>query len=190
MKTRTMKTMLRATMLAMTLTFGASAPVYASDDAAVVAKEDVDAMASFLVSDDFILSRLELREICQDPVAALEKIALSKRSKKLARERAIQSLALYGREDARVGEALEELLSSLEPTSKLFATPLVAYGESEGEDAVATIAPLARHESARVRMAAVIALGRYGGQTGYDMLGELAESETDEKVRARIESYR
>ena len=48
---------------------------------------------------------------------------------------------------------------------------------------------MATHKRADVRMAVVVALGRFGGQAGLEKLIEMSANEEHEAVKSRIESY-
>lgn len=151
--------------------------------------DSLDRMEAYLASESFVLSRLDLRRHSDDAVADMATIAMSSRYKATLRARAIQGLALYAREDARVHKVLGELMRRVTPGQKLFPVVLIAFGEALGEDAALEIAQYATHKDKGVRMAAIVSLGRFGGQTGYDVLSQLVEQETDEAILARIHEY-
>ena len=147
----------------------------------------MEIMVYYMKSDAFIPSRLELRQISSDVVADLVDIATSNRSEKV-RGRAIQSLALY-RSDQRAVKTLSELMSDFEPGDELFPAVLVSYAQTLGEKSVDEIDEFARHHREDVRMAAVVALGRYGGNAGMRVLAEVAESEEHPVIQKRINRY-
>ncbi|MFP4598776.1 MAG: HEAT repeat domain-containing protein [Persicimonas sp.] len=149
--------------------------------------DSLELMVTYLSEDGFVRSRLEFRQVSADPVEDLAEIAGGRYSDKL-RNRAIQSLALY-RSDARAEETISELIEQIRPGHKLFPAVLVSYGHIKGEEAVADIEAFASHDRPDVRMAAVVALGRFGGTAGYHLLQELADQEEHEVVRERIETY-
>lgn len=154
-------------------------------------QEQVDSLelvGAYLASEGFILSRLELRKLSPDVVADLAAVLDTKRFGKQARSRALQALALY-RDDDRARDAVRDALDRFKPGHALCPTAIIAFGEVFGEDAVERISALGEHRRADVRMAAVVALGRFGGQEGYERLVELSEVEPHEGVRARIEAY-
>ena len=155
------------------------------------AAEQVDGyemVLSYLETEQFFPSRLEFRKLSADAVQDLADIALSKRIKTPIRARAIQSLALYV-DDNRAVEAIDTLMEKTRPGRKLFPAVLVAYAHVHGEDVAEEIAELAQHRRADVRIAAVIALGRFGGQEGYETILRLQEVEKTEKVLAVIRNY-
>jgi hypothetical protein len=151
--------------------------------------DSVDRMEAFLASDSFVLSRLDLRKHSDDVVADLATLATSARQKAKLRARAIQSLALYAREDVRAQQALSTLMRTVKPGQQLFPVVLLSFGEAMGEDAALEVAQYATHKREDVRMAAVVTLGRFGGQTGYDVLTQLMEQETSEAILTRIHEY-
>lgn len=195
MKDLKMMTLRTLTILLATATFtlglaGTASADYLPEDGA--ARERIDSLElveEFLASDQFILSRLELRKMSADVVADLLTVSHGKRYNTKMRSRAIQSLSLYARDDDRASLGLKALLKKIKPGHKLCPTVIVAYAEALGEDAVADIQSFATHKRADVRMAAVIAMGRYGGQAGYDLLKELKGSEKHKGVLKRIGSY-
>ncbi len=151
--------------------------------------DSLEIVGSYLSSPDFILSRLELRKYSADVVADLVDVVDTRRFGKQARSRALQSLALYAYEDARAKDALRAALDTFKPGHPLCPTAVISYAEGFGEEGVFRLAPLGSSSRADVRMAVVVALGRFGGQSGYEKLVEMAETEKHEAVRARLESY-
>jgi HEAT repeat protein len=149
--------------------------------------DSVEMMAEFMKSDAFVPSRLELRKISSDVVADLIELVDSRRSDKV-RGRAIQSLALY-MQDGRAVKALETVVKTLKPGHDLFPAAIVSYGQIQGEKSVELISKYVDHRREEVRMAAIVALGRYGGQSGMDVLNEAAQNEEDPVLKKRIASY-
>lgn len=143
-----------------------------------------DMIVEYLSIEQFVPSRLEFRKLSADPVADLVKI--TKGQYKVAlRVRAMQSLALYG-DDQRAVETVDELMTRVRPGNKLFGPTLVTWAAIHGETVVAAVAPYADHDREDVRMAAVVALGRFCGQAGFEKLLELQQTEEDEVVLNRI----
>lgn len=149
--------------------------------------DSVEMMAEFMKSDAFVPSRLELRKISGDAVADLIELVDSRRSNKV-RGRAIQSLALYMQDDRAV-QALETVIKRLKPGHDLFPAAIVSYAQVQGEASVDLIAEYAEHRREDVRMAAIVALGRYGGQSGMEVLSQVVETEEDPVLQKRIASY-
>jgi hypothetical protein len=142
-------------------------------------------MKHFLESDAFVLSRLELRKHSGSPIEDLGQIANSKKNSKRIRRRAIRSLALY----PNAIEQVEEMLSNTRPHRPLFEEVLLAYAQLSGEEGVETIDVYTAHRIQNVRMAAVMALGRFGGQTGYEKLLGIADAEESPKIQEIIRTY-
>ena len=143
-----------------------------------------DMLVEYLSIEQFVPSRLEFRKLTADPVKDLVKIA--KGQYKIAlRVRAMQSLALYS-DDQRAVETVDRLMTRVQPGSKLFGPTLVTWAAIHGETVVSAIAPYATHKSDDVRMAAVVALGRFCGQAGFEKLLELQQTEENEVVLGRI----
>ena len=151
--------------------------------------ESVEVVGSYLDSDAFILSRLELRTLSSDVVEDLIEVVDTRRFGVKARSRALQSLALYAWEDARAKEAIGEAIETFKPGHSLCPTSIVAYGEAFGEESIDKLATLENTKRVDVRMAVVVAYGRFGGQEGFSKLVEMAEQEQHGQIRARIESY-
>ena len=142
-------------------------------------------MKHYLESDNFVLSRLELRKHSGNPVVDLGEIAESKKNSKRLRRRAIRSLALY----PNAVEQVEDMLLSMRPNRPLFEEVLLAYAQLSGEEGVETVDVYTAHRIQNVRMAAVMALGRFGGQTGYEKLLGLAGSEKSPEIQDIIRTY-
>jgi hypothetical protein len=155
------------------------------------AKEDrvpsIERILAYLQQDSPILSRFDFRNMSADPVADLAQLATGKQSD-VVRARAIQSLALYDRDD-RVAKTLTELMASTRKQSRIFPVVIVAYGQVHGEDVAAELSQLAQNKDTNIRLAAITALGRFGGQDGYESLLKLAAQESNPAVRARIEDF-
>lgn len=150
--------------------------------------ERVDSMAlmvAFMSGDQFAPSRLEFRQLSADPVRELVKIAESSQYPVMLRARAVQSLPLYAG-DERVSQAVDGLMTSTRPGHTLFGPTLVAYAAVYGEAVTEAVAPYAEHPDSSVRLAAVVALGRFCGQAGYETLKNLLEREDNPAVKARI----
>lgn len=150
--------------------------------------DSFDRVVSFLLSDRYVASRLELRKLSTDIVADLIEVATSSNQSNELRARSIECLALYG-PDARVQATLTGLLDSLRTNHRLYPDVIMAFAISTGEEGVSRLEELANYSQSQIRLAAVIALGRFGGQAGYELLHELAISEQDDAVQNRIQSY-
>lgn len=183
-------TLILITIATITLGFCANAAAdYLPEGAqAQEAGDSTERVQNFLESKDFMASRLELRKHSGDVVADLVEISNNRRITRDTRARAIKCLALY-RDDDRASENLGTLFAKISPNDKLFPQVVVSYTEIRGEDVVEEIAPLLQHKNSNVRMAAVIALGRYGGQTGYEQLQEAKANEQNTQVLERISRY-
>lgn len=150
------------------------------------AKEPV-ALVDYVGSEGFVASRLELRHFAQDVVSELVDIVWEKYHWRL-RQRAVRCLALY-RSDVRAYETLRDLLERTPKRAKLFPQVVVSFMEIAGEDGVALVEPLLKSRRSVVRLAAVIGLGRSGGQEGFELLRRAERREKDQKVVARIRAY-
>jgi HEAT repeat protein len=181
----------KAIIIALALTLGtagtASAEYLPSDTTQADQVDSLDLMVRFLSEESYMPSRLELRHVSPDVVADLVEIATGRYNTKV-RNRAIQSLALY-RSDERAQQALEALLEQLSPSDKLFPGVIVAFAQMTGEESVEKLEEFASHSRTDVRMAAVVALGRFGGTAGFEHLNEIASAEENDVIRERIESY-
>jgi HEAT repeat protein len=178
-------------IIALALTLGAASTAsaeYLPDNTKQANQVDsLYLMVGFLSGDAYVPSRLELRHVSPDVVGDLVEIATG-RYKTKVRNRAIQSLALY-RSDERAQHTLEALLEKLSPGDKLFPGVIVAYGQMAGEESVEKIEAYSTHSRTDVRMAAVVALGRFGGSAGYETLNKIVDAEEHPVIRERIESY-
>jgi len=124
--------------------------------------DSLDMIIAYLETPQFVPSRLEFRKLSPDAVTDLASVATNSRYKSAIRGRAVQALALYAGDDRAV-ETINELMSKLRPGTKLFPAVLVAYAQVNGSDSAKEITELAEHRRKDVRVAAVIALGRFGG---------------------------
>jgi len=147
----------------------------------------VDSLGEYIGSDDFIASRLELRMYSGDVVGDLIEIIDDRSWGVSVRAKAIKCLALYT--DAEAVEKMGELFSSMNKRSKLYPQVVVSFMEQRGEDVAGQVTPLLKNKKVNVRAAAVIALGRYGGNTGYEGLLEAKQTEQDTQVLERISHY-
>lgn len=145
-------------------------------------------MFAYLSTETFIPSRIEFRRLSADPVADLIRMAERRSYQDVLRARAIQSLALYN-DEPRAISAIDSLMESTRPGQRLYPAVIVAWGGIHGEAAAERLSELARHSRADVRMAAVVALGRFGGQSGYETLIQLADTEEDATVLGRIQGF-
>ncbi|QDG49714.1 hypothetical protein FIV42_02850 [Persicimonas caeni] len=182
---------LKTVIIALALVFGAASTATAEylPNAKSQAEQvdSLDLMVKYLGEESYIPSRLELRQISPDPVADLVEIA-SGRYKTQLRNRAVQSLALY-RSDERAVQTVEAMLEKFKPGDALLPGVIVAYAQMTGEEGVEKIEKFADHKRQDVRMATVVALGRFGGMSGYELLGQLAETEEHPVIKQRIENY-
>jgi hypothetical protein len=185
-----MKTILAAlTVFAM---FATVNPIYADYLPGQTSKAEevghLQMVIDYLSIEQFTPSRLEFRKLSPDPVADLIQVSDKTAYPVALRARAVQSLALY-KNDERAVEMIDGLMTRVRPGQKLFGPTLVAYAGVHGEAVTEAVAPYAEHPRKDVRMAAVVALGRFCGQSGYDMLKNLVQDENDEVVLARIKQY-
>lgn len=167
-----------------------AAPAFADylpgDEPKAERTDDLDMMVAFLSGDQFTPSRLEFRSLSVDPVRDLVKIVESSKYSIALRARALQSLPLY-LSDERAITTVDTMMTSTNPGSALFGPALVAYAAVHGEAVTEAVAPYAEHPDPTVRLAAVVALGRFCGQAGYDTLKNLVAGEEDENVKARMQ---
>lgn len=181
----------KAIIIALALSFAAlstaSAEYLPQNKSQADQVDSLDLMVKYLGEESYVPSRLELRQISPDVVADLADIATGRYNTKI-RNRAIQSLALY-RNDQRALETVEVLLEKFKPGDDLFPGTIVAFAQMTGEQGVEKYKEYATHSRRDVRMAAVVALGRFGGTAGYEMLKEIAPNEEHPAIKARIESY-
>lgn len=147
--------------------------------------DSLEMMVSFMSGEQFTPSRLEFRQLSDDPVRDLVKIVDSKKYPVALRARAIQSLPLYTN-DERAVTAVDNAMTGTSPGNKLFGPALVAYAAMHGEAVTEAVAPYAEHPDAKVRLAAVVALGRFCGQAGYETLKNLVDGEENPAVKARM----
>ena len=151
-------------------------------------QDEFDMVLQYLSSDQFTPNRLEFEDMTSDAVQKLVKVAKTSRYPVALRARAIQTLALY-RGDSRATDLITKLMKSTRSSSKLFPAVLVAYAEIHGETVAEEVSSYTIHGRNDVRMAAVIALGRYCGQAGLEHLRLIESKEENEIVRSRIRSY-
>lgn len=149
--------------------------------------DSYELVLEFLNSERFSPNRVDLRGLSDDPVADLMNVVGS-RQDATVKARAIQSLALFTG-DERAMDTLSTLKAHTKLTDRLMPTIIIAWAQVHGEDVATELVELAQNERVEIRVAAVVALGRFGGQTGYDSLAKLAAQERDARVRNRIESY-
>lgn len=149
--------------------------------------DSLELMEAFLSTEQFVPSRLEFREMSADPVSELVTLS-SSRYHTVIRARAVQSLSLYVN-DERAVSRIDAMFDSGRPGQRIFPAIVVAYGQVHGEEVVDEMLELAQHRRDDVRVAAVIALGRFCGQKGFDALPGLAETEENDQILARINSY-
>ena len=181
----------KAIIIALGLSFAvagtASADYLPNDTSQADQVDSLDLMVKYLGEESYIPSRLELRQLSPDVVVDLVEIATGRYDTKV-RNRAIQSLALY-RGDQRALETVAALLETFEPGDALFPATIVAFAQMNGEAGVDEIKEYATHSRRDVRMAAVVALGRFGGTAGYELLKKIAPNEEHPAIKSRIESY-
>lgn len=182
---------LKVAIIALTLVFGASSTAsaeYLPENKSQAEQVDsLDLTVKYLGEESYIPSRIELSQISPDPVADLVEIATGRYNAKL-RNRAIQSLALYP-SDERAMESVEAMLAKFKPGDALLPGTIVAYAQLTGEEGVDKIKAYATHKRRDLRMATVVALGRFGGMSGYELLDELVHTEEHPAIKQRIESY-
>lgn len=155
------------------------------------AQEQVDSfdmVMAYLETPQFVPSRLEFRKLSPDAVADLTRVATSSRVKSAIRARAVQSLALYV-DDERAVQTINELMEKSRPGQKIFPAVMVAFAQVNGAESAGKLVELAENRRKEVRVAAVIALGRFGGQPGYEALLRLKETEENANVLERIRFY-
>ncbi len=182
-------TLLTALFVTSTLlvTNNAYADYLPSEESAAAQVDSFERVLDFLKAEQFSPSRLDLRRLSADPVADLVKVANSKLSAAL-RGRAVQSLALYTN-DLRALQTIDTLKENVRDTDKLLPSVIVAWAQIHGEEGAKELVTLAQHPRREIRIAAIVGLGRFGGQLGYDSLTKLASVEKNAEIRARIESY-
>jgi hypothetical protein len=152
----------------------------------VVSEQDM--LTQFLAGEGYVASRLEIRRYSPDPVDDLAEVATTSSNSTLLRSRAVECLALY-RTDERVGETLEQMLETVSTRDELFSPVLLSYAQVRAEAAAEVVGEYLDADDSDVRMTAVVALGRFGGYAGFELLQERAEQEEDEQVRERIGRY-
>ncbi len=172
-----------ATLVTAAPAFGDYLP---GDEPKAERRDDMQMMLSFMSGDQFTPSRLEFRQLSVDPVRDLVKIAQTAKYGVGLRARAIQSLPLYVT-DERAVSTIDGLMTGAKPGHALFGPTLIAYAAMHGEAVTEAVAPYAEHPSTSVRLAAIVALGQFCGQAGYETLKNLVDGEEDVAVKARIQ---
>ena len=152
------------------------------------AVSSAELVRAYLRSESFMASRLELRKHSPDVVADLVDLVDDRQLDLDTRARAIKSLSLY-QGDERARTKMEGLFERTSQRHRLYPQIIVSYMEQRGEDVAEDVAPLLRSRHKPVRLAAVIALGRFGGQHGYEQLLEAERHEQDTQVLERISRY-
>ncbi|MGM0556933.1 MAG: HEAT repeat domain-containing protein [Myxococcota bacterium] len=147
-----------------------------------------DLLVEFLGGEGYMPSRLELRKVSNEVVEDLASIAEDGSVDTTIRERAVDCLALY-RSDATAHKTVRSLLDDVSQNSPLFDNALMSLAQLGGEKAVPTLAKFVDTDSESVRTAVVVALGRFGGQAGFELLKQRADIEQDENVQAHIARY-
>jgi hypothetical protein len=177
-------TLLVALLIQLPLT-PAGADYLPEDNGSQAGVNRIDLLTQFLESSAFAVSRLEIRKFTPTPVRDLTLVAESRKSERKVRNRAVRCLALY----PAALDTLEEMLISTRPQDHLFEAVLLAYAQVSGEEGVAAVEVYTAHHRQQVRLAAVTALGRFGGQAGYEKLAQLAQHEEDRDILDRIQDY-
>lgn len=147
-----------------------------------------DLLVEFLGGQGYMPSRLELRKVSNEVVEDLSAVARDGSMPTTIRERAIDCLALY-RSDAAAQETVNAMLANHPQNSALFDNVLMSAAQMGGEDAVSKLQAFADSDNKAVRATVVVALGRFGGQSGFDLLKKRAELEQDEQVQMYISRY-
>jgi DNA polymerase/3'-5' exonuclease PolX len=147
-----------------------------------------DLLVEFLGGQGYVPSRLELRKVSNTVVEDLASVAEDGSLNATIRERAIDCMALY-RSDATAHKTVRNLLDNVSENSPLFDNALMSLAQLGGEKSVPTLAEFAVSDSESVRTAVVVALGRFGGQAGFELLKKRAKLEQDENVQAHIARY-
>jgi len=148
----------------------------------------IERVLAYLQSDQVVPSRFDLRRLSADPVADLVNLANTNAHGLVVRSKAIQSLSLYTGDD-RAAETMTELMRSTRNNNRLFPVVIVAYAQVLGDEATTELSQLAQNRNVDVRLAAVTALGRFGGQDGYETLLKLETQEANDSVRQRIQAF-
>ena len=145
-------------------------------------------LRSYLLHPEFVPSRLTLRRYSPRPAEDLVTLATDRQATLEVRQKAVKCLALYHDEDS-ARDALTALFKHLKPSDKLYPQVIVSYLELMGEPGAAQVAPLLASERAHVRQAAIIGLGRFGGQAGVDALRAARDLEHDAKTLELMDQY-
>ncbi len=147
--------------------------------------DQLDLITGYLVSDQYIASRLKLRQLDQDPVPELITIAMDGKKKSYVRERALQSMSLF--QDKRIKDAFLKLLQ--EKPDRYFALTVMSYLEAFGEDGVKDVEGFLADANPDVRLAVVKGLGLFGGGRGFELLQSLDKTEQNPQVLSELRSY-
>lgn len=147
--------------------------------------DNLDLITGYLVSDQYLASRLKLRKLDKDPVPELITIAQDTKKKVFVRERAIKSMSLF--RDQRVKVAFEKMLKGA--PDRYFSITVMSFMEAFGEDGVKDIKEFLAHSDAEVRLTTVRALGLFGGAAGYDLLQQHSKSEGNPQVLSQLQAY-
>lgn len=135
----------------------------------------------------FSPDRQDLEHLFPDSVEKALSIIDSKQNVGI-RSRALQVLVLFPKHK-KTNIFLRQMFEKNQNDTKFLPSIIIALGEVEGEAAVLDISPFLKSSDAGVRMAAIIALGRYGGQSGGDVLAEYVDAEKSAKHLVRIRVY-
>lgn len=147
-----------------------------------------DLLVEFLSGEGYVQSRLELRKVSNDVVSDLATIADDAAMPTTVRERAIDCLALY-RSNADARKTISGMLENYPQNSPLFDNVLMSAAQIGGERAVSQLREFADAKNKAIRATVVVALGRFGGQSGFELLKKRAEVEQDEQVQSYISRY-
>ncbi len=140
----------------------------------------------YLTTSDFYPDRDFIVSSFSEPVE--NALAIFKTSQDLkVKVRILNVLVLFPKHK-KTNAFLRHLLKNNQ-RANLLPSVIIAIGEVEGEASVSKISPFLKSEDDDVRMAAIIALGRYGGQEGGDLLAEYKELEHNPKHLVRIRVY-
>ena len=180
------KTMKKIVMI-VALVSAISAPVF-GESVPQKQADEFSKVVEYLASEQFTPNRLEFDSMTSDAVQKLIQVAKTSRYPVALRARAVQTLALY-RNDKRAGDLISALMKSVRPNNKLFPAVLVSYAEVHGEAVADEVANYTLNSRVEIRLAAVIALGRYCGQAGMEQLRSIETKEQNDTVLSRIRFY-
>lgn len=147
--------------------------------------DNLDLITGYLVSDQYLASRLKLRKLDKDPVPELITIAQDTKKKVFVRERAIKSMSLF--RDQRIKVAFEKMLKGA--PDRYFSITVMSFMEAFGEDGVKDIKEFLAHSDAEVRLTTVRALGLFGGAAGYELLQQHSKTEGNPQVLSQLQAY-